>query len=126
MTNPCPCTPSQEYNTCCGQYHSGKQTAPSAEALMRSRYSAYALHLPRYLFKTWHRSTRPSYHSLSQQEDIQWLSLKITKMEQGRQQDNRGVVAFVATYLENGQIQQFSEVSDFEKTQGHWVYIGRK
>jgi SEC-C motif-containing protein len=87
MKTPCPCKSSYEYKACCGQYHNGKQSAATAEALMRSRYSAYALQLPRYLFKTWHKETRPTLQSLSQQDDTQWISLKITKTEQGMQED---------------------------------------
>lgn len=93
---------------------------------MRSRYSAYALQRSRYLFKTWHPSTRPSYQHLAEKGDIEWVSLKIINTEQGMQQDNSGTVMFVATYVENGQIKQFSEVSSFEKIQGRWVYIGIK
>ena len=123
MKNPCPCQSSQEYNTCCGQYHNGKQTAPTAEALMRSRYSAYALQLGRYLFKTWHKATRPSLQSLLQENDTQWLSLKIIMTEQGMSQDDTGIVAFIATYLQQNKIEQLSETSRFEKTQGKWVYV---
>jgi SEC-C motif-containing protein len=126
MKNPCPCASAHEYKTCCGQYHSGKQTAPTAEALMRSRYSAYVLQLTRYLFKTWHPSTRPTYQSLLQQDDIQWLSLKITQIEQGIREDHNGMVTFVATYVEKGQVKQFTEVSEFIKIKKQWVYIGVK
>ncbi len=124
MKNPCPCKSSSEYKVCCEPYHNGKQSAPTAEALMRSRYSAYALQLPRYLFKTWHKQTRPSLKSLSQPDDTQWISLKITKTELGMQQDTTGMVAFTATYVQNEQIGQLTESSYFEKVQGKWVYVG--
>ncbi|MCK5917565.1 MAG: hypothetical protein KAG34_04030 [Cocleimonas sp.] len=91
---------------------------------MRSRYSAYALQRPRYLFKTWHKETRPSLKSLSQPDDTQWINLKITKTEQGMQQDSTGMVAFIATYVQNEQLGQLTERSYFEKVQGKWVYIG--
>ena len=124
MKNPCPCKSSSEYKACCEPYHNGKQSAPTAEALMRSRYSGYALQLPRYLFKTWYKETRPSLQSLSQSDDTQWISLKITKTELGTQQDTTGIVAFTATYVQNEQIEQLTETSYFEKVQGKWVYVG--
>ncbi len=124
MKNPCPCKSSSEYRVCCAPYHNGKQSAPTAEALMRSRYGAYALQNPRYLFKTWHKQTRPSLQSLLQLDDTQWISLKITKTELGLQQDTTGTVTFTATYVQNGQIGQLTETSSFEKVQGKWVYIG--
>ena len=123
MKNPCPCQSLQEYNACCGQYHNGKQSAPTAEALMRSRYSAYALQLGRYLFKTWHKTTRPSLQSLLEENNTQWLSLKIVSTEQGMSQDDTGRVTFIATYLEQNKIEQFFETSHFEKIYGKWVYV---
>ncbi|HIO91524.1 MAG TPA: hypothetical protein EYG68_01615 [Leucothrix mucor] len=123
MNTPCPCQSSLEYNLCCGRYHKGKLSAPTAEALMRSRYSAYSLNLGRYLFKTWHKSTRPSIQSLLQNDESEWLSLKIVKTEQGMEQDDTGIVAFVATYSRQNQINQLSETSRFEKVKGQWVYV---
>ena len=55
---PCPCGGGRTYASCCGAWHAGTP-APSAEALMRSRYSAYVFGLEDYLLATWHRSTRP-------------------------------------------------------------------
>ena len=90
---------------------------------MRSRYSAYSLQLGRYLFKTWHKTTRPSLQTLLQADDSEWLGLKIVKTEQGMEQDDTGIVAFIATYSRQKQIMQFSETSYFEKVNGRWVYV---
>lgn len=123
MKTPCPCKSSSEYKVCCEPYHNGKQSAPTAEALMRSRYSAYALQLPRYLFKTWHKATRPTLQQLSQHDNIQWVSLKIKKTELGREQDTTGIVAFTATFVQHDKIEQLTERSYFERVQGKWVYV---
>ena len=123
MKTPCPCQSSLEYNLCCGRYHKGKLAAPTAEALMRSRYSAYSLQLGRYLFKTWHKSTRPTIQSLLQNDDSQWLGLKIVKTVQGMEQDDTGIVTFIATYSRQNHINQLSETSRFEKVKGQWVYV---
>ena len=58
---PCPCGHPAAYAACCGRYHAGALhlSAPTAEALMRSRYSAFVLGLNDYLLATWHASTRP-------------------------------------------------------------------
>ena len=90
---------------------------------MRSRYSAYHLKLARYLFKTWHKSTRPSLQTLLQADDSEWLGLKIVKTKHGMGQDNTGIVAFVATYSRQKQVMQLSETSRFEKVKGRWVYV---
>ena len=123
MKKRCPCDISREYSACCEPYHKGKQAAPTAEALMRSRYSAYSLQLGRYLFKTWHKSTRPTLQSLLEVDDTEWVALKIVKTEQGMRQDDTGIVAFVASYSRQSQLNQLSETSQFEKVNGKWVYV---
>ena len=55
----CPCDTGRPYETCCGPLHEGRRPAATAVALMRSRYSAYALGLRDYLLETWHPNTRP-------------------------------------------------------------------
>lgn len=54
----CPCGLGEKYDSCCGRYHSGTP-APTAEQLMRSRYTAFALGDADYLLRTWHPSARP-------------------------------------------------------------------
>ncbi|MCT7423521.1 YchJ family metal-binding protein, partial [Escherichia coli] len=56
MSTPCPCGSGQPYEACCGRWHTG-EPAPTAEALMRSRYSAYVQERAPYLLQTWHAST---------------------------------------------------------------------
>ena len=58
MTEPCPCDTGKPYPACCGRLHAGRP-APTAVALMRSRYSAFTKHLASYLLHTWHPATRP-------------------------------------------------------------------
>lgn len=123
MKKSCPCQSSLQYAACCGQYHKGK-AAPTAEALMRSRYSAYALQLGRYVFKTWDKSKRPSLQQLLTHDAIEWFGLKIVSTEQGKRDDDTGTVAFVATYSDKNQIIQHCETSQFKKLEGRWVYFG--
>lgn len=56
----CPCLSGLTYDDCCGRLHSGAGTAQTAEQLMRSRYSAFAVSDADYLRTTWHSSTRPA------------------------------------------------------------------
>ena len=60
-TLPCPCGSGRTLQACCGRYHAGELAgqAPDAEALMRSRYSAFVLDRLDYLLASWHASTRP-------------------------------------------------------------------
>src|SRR5690242_16046136 len=70
----CPCGSSQSFNACCGRWHAG-EPAPTAEALMRSRYAAFSRSNEAYLLRTWHPSTRPKAISFDSQQ--KWLWLKV-------------------------------------------------
>ncbi|MFM2423396.1 MAG: hypothetical protein RL291_1926 [Pseudomonadota bacterium] len=117
----CPCRTIAEakpYARCCGPYHEGRAIPDTPVALMRSRYSAYALQSRQYLLDTWHASTRPA--DLSLERATEWLSLKVhTTTVDG---DN-GTVAFTAKLRENGKVGTLSETSRFVREDGRWFYV---
>lgn len=115
----CPCGSKQPYHACCQPLHLG-EPAPTAERLMRSRYTAYVLGLADYIQTSWHSSKRPSRVRLF---DHPWVGLKITDTEAGQADDDTGVVEFVAKYKENGKAQKLQERSRFVKEDGHWFYV---
>lgn len=118
----CPCQSGKSYNQCCRPYHDGK-AAPTAEALMRSRYSAYVLGNGAYLHRTWHSSTRPNKKSLMQLPLTDWQGLEIVHTEQGSEQDVSGVVEFIAHYRDGDQPQVLHETSRFVREAGKWYYV---
>ena len=124
MRKACPCDPSRLYSACCGRYHSGQQTPPTAEALMRSRYSAFVLNDNAYLFKSWHSETRPARKSISSLPECEWLGLNVLGTQEGGEGDEVGIVEFVATFVADGQIEQLHEVSRFSREKGKWRYLG--
>jgi SEC-C motif domain protein len=117
---PCPCGSGLDYAGCCRPRHDGSRPAETAEALMRSRYSAYALHLPDYLLATWHADTRPA--RLDGLEDSRWLRLQVTGHTAGDVEDLQGTVEFKAWYSLNGRACCLAERSRFEKLGGRWLY----
>lgn len=117
---PCPCGSGQRYAACCGPLHAGEQPAASAEALMRSRYSAYVLKLADYLLATWHPSTRPSELDLAA-DDSKWLGLDVKRHEV--QDDDRATVEFVARYRIAGRGHRLHELSRFVREDGRWFYV---
>lgn len=118
----CPCQSGQSYSECCRPFHQGK-AAPTAEALMRSRYSAYALSDAAYLHRTWSKQTRPTLKSLMQSHKIEWLGLSIERTEQGGVEDQEGIVEFIASFSENEQEHELHETSRFMRENGRWVYV---
>lgn len=112
----CPCGSSAIYSDCCEPLHQG-QTAASAEALMRSRFSAFALQLDEYLLSSWHPETRPEQISL--EPDTQWKRLEIRRASNDAQQ---GSVHFKAYYQEQNQWHLLEETSKFLFENNHWFY----
>lgn len=121
----CHCQSNQPYTKCCEPYHLG-EAAPTAEALMRSRYSAYVLDKGNYLYKSWSQGTRPSKKSLKQGEPMQWVSLEIINTQAGTVLDSEGTVEFKASYLVDGKTETLHEVSRFIKENSRWVYLDGK
>jgi len=77
----CPCGSNKTYPNCCGRYVDGNEPAPTAEALMRSRYTAYTLLREEYLRATWHHSTRPDSLELATEPSSKWLGLEVFRHE---------------------------------------------
>jgi len=105
---------------CCGPYIAGAELPPTAEALMRSRYTAYKIQVDDYLRATWHPSSRPAGPIIDKNEKIQWLGLEIKSALRLRQRkvdlpDNpdQDTVEFVARFKVNGRAQRLHEISRF-------------
>ncbi len=126
MNHECPCQSGKKFANCCQPLLSYKKLATSAEQLMRSRFTAYTHSNWKYVFKTWHQSTRPSLAELrsgGESDTIKWLSLKLIRCEEGLPGDTTGLVQFVATYTDQKGIQQLKESSTFVFEQNKWLYL---
>jgi SEC-C motif-containing protein len=117
----CPCGSNKYFADCCALYLESNQTAPTAEALMRSRYSAYTLLREDYLLITWHPSTRPSVLGLAEEAATKWLGLEVKRHEQ--QDAEHAIVEFVARYKMGGRAHRLAEVSRFVREDGRWFYV---
>jgi SEC-C motif-containing protein len=129
----CPCG-GPSLATCCGPYLSGAAIAPSAETLMRSRYTAYTLGKEAYLRATWHPSTLPAEPLVNENERIQWLGLEVESTLRLRQRkaelqesQDADTVEFVARYKINGRAHRIHEISRFVREQAdgaaRWFYL---
>lgn len=121
----CPCKSKLPYEACCMPYHYGRANAPTAEALMRSRYSAYFFRNVDYLVDTQHPQTRENDLRDELQDSIykaNWKFLEILSTSKGGPDDKKGKVAFVATYYVDGEEFQLEEHSRFQKYRGRWKY----
>ncbi|MDP3540145.1 MAG: YchJ family metal-binding protein [Azonexus sp.] len=117
----CPCASGRPYASCCGRLHSGAENAPTAEALMRSRYSAYVRGLEPYLLATWHASTRPASLNLAEEAGTKWLGLDVKRHQQ--RDETHAIVEFVARYRIAGRGHRLHETSNFVREDGRWFYV---
>jgi SEC-C motif-containing protein len=120
-TDRCPCLSGNPYDECCGPLHAGAP-APTAERLMRSRFSAFALGLPAYLLDSWHPSTRPA--SLELDPAQRWTRLDIVSTRSGGPFDSVGTVAFRAWWRSDTERGTLEETSEFVREAGRWYYVG--
>jgi SEC-C motif-containing protein len=121
-SNPCPCGLDQSYGQCCGRFHSAAAFAGTAEALMRSRYTAFAVQDGDYLIRTWHSSTRPT--RIGFDPDQRWTGLEVLATSAGGMLHPTGTVEFRARYDRGGVRGNQHEVSRFVREDGRWVYLG--
>lgn len=127
----CPCGSNKTYLVCCGPFHKGKIFAPSAEALMRSRFSAYVLNIPQYIYRTWDKNTRPPLKILREDNIQIFTHLEIINTNQGSKDDKEGTVEFIASFINKNSntanddqtIQQHRENSYFVKKDKQWKYV---
>lgn len=126
MSRPCPCTSKKPYDRCCGPFHAGQALPETAELLMRSRFSAYALGKVDYLI-----ATRPAARRADEDrgellrycKSVQPVGLKIVARELGGPGDDTGLVTFHASLQINGRRSLHIETSAFAREDGRWVYV---
>ncbi|MBX9983357.1 MAG: YchJ family protein [Mycobacterium gordonae] len=117
----CPCGSGSSYTDCCGPLHAGERTADTALALMRSRFSAFALGDASYVVASWHPSSRPKRLHLD--SDVVWRRLQIVDTEAGAPDHTTGVVEFRAQYVRHGERRILHERSRFTREKGRWMYV---
>jgi SEC-C motif-containing protein len=120
-TRRCPCGLGLPYGECCGPLHAGASRATTAEQLMRSRFSAFAVGDTAYLLATWDPRTRPA--ALDLDPGQRWTSLEIVDRADGSPFHTTGTVEFRAHYRHDGARGALHERSRFRREDGAWLYV---
>ncbi|MFS0893865.1 YchJ family protein [Microbacterium sp. 179-I 3D3 NHS] len=116
----CPCLSGNTFATCCGPLLAGAP-GPTAERVMRSRFTAFVRHDDRHLLRTWHPSTRP--RSIAFEPDLLWRRLLIVDRVAGGPFDDEGIVEFEAFWRQGAQRGALRERSRFRREQHQWYYV---
>lgn len=118
-TDGCPCGSGEPFGRCCLPLHRGERQADTAEALMRARYSAYAVGDLDYIWQTWHPRTRPPQLA----GRLSWTGLQILDTVDGGPGDQSGEVEFRAHYRDGGRTGALHERSRFAVRARRWFYV---
>jgi len=117
----CPCGSGLPFAECCEPVHRGERAAGTAEQLMRSRFSAFAVGDVAYLRRSWHPSTRPA--DLTLDDDVRWYRLDVGATTGGGVFDTAGTVAFEAFWRSPDGRGSMREVSRFVRGADGWQYV---
>lgn len=119
----CPCGNGSAYANCCKPLHVAGHAGlgTTAEATMRSRYTAYVIEDAAYLLASWHNSTRPA--SIDFSEDIEWHGLTVINIAGGAGLDTSGTVEFTARFRRGEAHLELHELSNFVRENGRWFYV---
>ncbi|MBG0740957.1 YchJ family protein [Paeniglutamicibacter antarcticus] len=117
----CPCLSGETYGACCGRYLESDAAPPTAESLMRSRFTAFAVGDAAYLLLSWHGGSRPDSFELDQ--TLRWYRLDILSTTAGGPLDTEGAVEFRAYFKHDDGAGSQRERSRFVRTGGRWFYL---
>ncbi len=121
----CPCGSGKEFAVCCEPILSGKTLAPTAEALMRARYSAYATHTVEFLRDSATEEVQKEFDAVASREwaeSATWTGMEVLATAQGGETDDCGIVEFVANYTIDDTPYQHHERSIFTRVAGQWKF----
>ncbi|MGO1225576.1 YchJ family protein [Brachybacterium sp. AOP42-C2-15] len=121
----CPCGSGDTFGDCCGPVLRQERRAGTAAALMRSRYTAFALRDLEHLLRSWHARTRPPHEELAESlaQELRWLRLDVLATHEGGPFDDAGTVEFVAISKGPQGRQEQHEISRFVREDGSWFYL---
>lgn len=122
----CPCGSGKAYSECCEPIIHGEVAASSPEALMRSRYAAYAMQEILWLRDSLEPSQRHDFDEKTVaewSEKSEWLGLEIIRTEQGGPEDERGFVEFKARFKQDGVTRDHHELGEFHRKDGQWFFF---
>lgn len=122
----CPCCSGKTYGECCEPIIKGTKKAPTAESLMRARYSAYEKQEIDFIINSCEDSKDIGEIDRRATEDWSknstWHGLKILRTEKGTEDDDEGIVEFEATYTKKQIRDVHHEIAYFKKINGEWLY----
>ena len=122
----CPCGSGSGLDRCCGPFISGEALAPTAEALMRSRFTAFSQENWGHIKRTYASEARDRFDEPlagAPASSVEWVGLDIHGRSKGAENDDTGIVEFAARFRKDGVLGTHREKSNFRRENGQWVYV---
>ncbi|WP_246067923.1 YchJ family protein [Legionella geestiana] len=120
----CLCGSLMPYEGCCEPYHTHVTAAPTPEALMRSRYTAFVLGNIDWIQASMKGAPLEGFDANAARlwaSSVTWLGLEV--LNAGTQDATHGTVEFIARFLERDALVLMHEISEFEQENGRWLYV---
>lgn len=122
----CPCKSGKAYADCCEPVIRGARKAITAEELMRSRYSAYALGEVDWIVASQSPDGRQFVDRQATEQwskRATWFGLEIVETKEGGPDDVEGIVEFKAYYRLGGEDIKHHEIASFRKEDDTWYFV---
>ncbi len=122
----CACGTGLEYAKCCEPILEGKAKPPTAEKLMRARYTAFTTANVDFIETSTDQSQKKSFDragTLEWAKNSDWQGLEIVSTKDGLETDTTGEVEFIARYKYNDELQEHHERADFKKRGEQWYFV---
>jgi SEC-C motif-containing protein len=123
---PCPCGSSRSFADCCGPLLGGERPAGTAEALLRSRYTAFTRNDIDYVERTTHPEGLEDFDRTAARKwaaGSEWLGLELIEVSGGGPDDDEGEIEFIAKFLQDGKEAAHHEVASFARHDGNWHFL---
>ena len=123
--DPCPCRSGRSFGACCEPYLAGQSFAPTAEALMRARYAAFATGNVAFLEESLLPGERGDFDREGAKDwssSSEWTGLEIRRTEAGGESETEGWVEFLASFRQHGEDRVHHETGHFRREGGRWYY----
>ena len=123
---PCHCGQAIPLEACCGPFLQGTQYPQTAEQLMRSRYTAYALGHIDWIVESQSPDGRAHMDRKATEEwskRAEWHKMEVLEVQQGQADDAEGIVAFKAYYTLGGEDIEHHEIASFRKEDDTWYFV---
>jgi len=123
----CPCGSKISYEKCCGLFIEGKAIPQTPEQLMRSRYTAFTQANVDYIVQTMRDDACEEFNAENTRQwaqQVEWIGLEVVRAPAVNADQKKGMVEFIASYRQQGQLQNIREVSEFQHDGERWYYTG--